>query len=205
MAKVTGPLLSLSASGTLGGILHYQPTAKGANVKRPWVQPPGTSRAQLQQQCGYAVAAQVYRVQKATVDATWAEEAERKRITPFNAYLSAFLKHWQAGAIVLANGIIRYSAVTDASVGWGYSQSGTTLTVVQPNIRSGLVVARWIKWRIGAFPDSNVGNSQKCTGLALKYELKNVLPSTNYRFRSCIITTTNLWYASGGGQFNTSA
>lgn len=205
MAKVTGPLLSLSASGSLGELLHFQPTESGANVKMPWEQPAPTSRAQIQQQTGYAVAAQVYRVQKSTVESTWAEEAEKKRITPFNAYLSAFLKHWQAGAIVLANGIIRYTATTDASVGWGYSQSGSTLTVIQPNIRSGQVIARWIKWRIGSFPDSSVGNSQKCTGQALLYTLNNVLPSTNYRFRSCIITTTHQWYASGGSTYNTPA
>lgn len=163
----------------------------------PWVQPPGTAQAQIQQQCGYAVAAQVYRVQKATVDATWAEEAEKKRITPFSAYLSAFLTNWQAGVIVLANGIIRRTATTDASVGWGVSVIGSEIYWQQPNIRPGQVVARWIKIRTGTFPDSSVGNSVKCTGKGLQYIQPSYTSGVNYRARSCVITTTHQWYATG--------
>jgi hypothetical protein len=200
MAKVTGPLLSVSASGTVGGILHYQPTRKGANVKMPWVQPPGTAQAQIQQQCGYAVAAQVYRVQKATVDATWAEEAEKKRITPFSAYLSAFLTNWQAGVIVMANGIIRENAILDGSMAWARSAIDGKIYWTQPNIQPGFVVARWIKIRIGAFPDQSTGNSIKCTGILRQYIQPAYTSGVNYRARSCVITSSHQWYTTGSTQ-----
>lgn len=169
----------------------------------PWVQPPGTSAAQIQQQCGYAVAAQVYRIQKDIVDETWAEEAAAKRITPFSAYLSEFLKHWQGGVLIMANGVIRRTATFDGSVGWGKSIIGDEIYWQQPAIRPGQVIARWIKIRIGAFPDQSVGNSVKCTGVGLQYIQPSYLPATNYRVRSCVLTNTFNWYTTASSQITT--
>jgi len=87
MARVTGPFLSISASGTVGKMLTAG-TWKGIAYMREWFKPanPRTA-AQVAQRTHFADAVASWHTQTADTKLAWKAHVEGQALTGFNAYV----------------------------------------------------------------------------------------------------------------------
>jgi hypothetical protein len=97
MAKVTGPLHSITASGSIGGTLTMLRQSM-RNIAKKKSKPGGQpSAAQLARRAAYKTAAAAWSALTTEQKAAWKPAADAAQITPFNAYMRAMLRAWQAG------------------------------------------------------------------------------------------------------------
>jgi hypothetical protein len=112
MAKLTGPLHSLSASGSIGGsltMLQQHGRAIGKKKSKPGGQ---ASAAQLARRALYQACVSGWNAYDAAQKAAWKPAADAAQITPFNAYMRASLRNggplnltiWDSGATTWDNG-----------------------------------------------------------------------------------------------------
>jgi len=95
MARVTGPFMSLDASGTLAHTLTASKW-KGRNYMRQRVIPNNPkSAAQSGVRAMMSFLSQHWAAMSAPDKATYEAAAEAKQISPFNEYVSANLLRWQ--------------------------------------------------------------------------------------------------------------
>jgi hypothetical protein len=96
MARVTGPLMSIDASGTLADTLTFAKW-KGRNYVRERVIPENPKSAE-QTGCRMMMSflAQIWYGLTAPNKATWDDMAETKQISAFNAFVGENLSRWQA-------------------------------------------------------------------------------------------------------------
>lgn len=88
MALVTAPLLSLAASGKLGGAIVFS-SWKGRQYVRSLVKPSNPkSGKQVGMRGAFKYLAQNWAGLSAANQATWEERADASVISPFNAYMS---------------------------------------------------------------------------------------------------------------------
>lgn len=95
MARVSGPLMSVGASGTFAKTLTYA-TWKGRAYVRQRVIPANPKTAlQTGIRAMFAYVAALWQSLGAPAKATWDAEATAKGISPFNAYASKNMTDWQ--------------------------------------------------------------------------------------------------------------
>ncbi len=95
MARVTGPLMSIDASGTYGKSLVFAKW-KGRNYVREHVKPSNPKTAkQIGVRSMLAFLAMSWNGLASLAKGTWTELAAQSSISPFNAFISANLKRWQ--------------------------------------------------------------------------------------------------------------
>lgn len=96
MALVTGPLMSLDASGTIGKAITFGHW-KGRHSVRTRVIPENPkSAAQTGVRSMMSFLSKAWAAIAALSKATWDDLAESKQITPFNAFVGANLTRWQS-------------------------------------------------------------------------------------------------------------
>lgn len=117
MAKVTAPLHSITASGSIGGTLTML-RAMSRNIAKKKSKPGGEpSAAQLARRAYYRQASAEWMALTPLQKATWKPAADAAQITPYNAYMSAALAAyspaagvaWDAGAAVWDGGTAVWS------------------------------------------------------------------------------------------------
>ena len=117
MAKVKGPLMSVSASGSIANTLTML-RASARNIAKKKSQPGSPpSAAQLARRAFYRQAANDWSALDANAKAAWKPAADARQVTPFNAYMSARLAEfspaagvaWDGGAAVWDNGAAVWS------------------------------------------------------------------------------------------------
>lgn len=87
MARVTGPFLSISASGTVGKILTAG-TWKGIQYMREWFRPANPrTPAQVTQRGFFATAVAMWHAEDAATHLLWKTYVEGQALTGFNAYV----------------------------------------------------------------------------------------------------------------------
>jgi len=92
MAKVTSPLLSLSATGAFGKKIIFQKTAAGHTAKQ-WAEPSGQpSAAQLARRITYQDACAAWQALTSEEKSIWDLTGAARKITGFNAFLSDALQ-----------------------------------------------------------------------------------------------------------------
>jgi hypothetical protein len=92
MAKVTAPLHSLTASGSIGNTLTML-RALSRNIAKKKSKPGGTpSAAQLARRAYYRQASADWMALTNLQKAAWKPAADAAQITPFNAFMRAALK-----------------------------------------------------------------------------------------------------------------
>ncbi len=95
MVKLNGPVMSLTASGSLGGALVYA-TWKGRAYARTLVTPSNPkSGGQTGVRAMFAFLAQQWDGLGAPAKASWQILADQTTISPFNAFMSANQKRWR--------------------------------------------------------------------------------------------------------------
>lgn len=117
MAKVTAPLHSVTASGSIGGTLTML-RAMSRNIAKKKSKPGGApSAAQLARRAYYRQAAANWSALSAPEKAAWKPAADAAQITPYNAYISSALAAyspaagaaWDGGAAVWDSGAAVWS------------------------------------------------------------------------------------------------
>lgn len=97
MAKVTAPLMSISASGSIGQTLTMLKQMH-RNIAKKKGKPGGQpSAAQLARRAFYAQAAADWSALNPAQKLAWKPAADAAQITPFNAYMRAALNAYQPG------------------------------------------------------------------------------------------------------------
>jgi len=92
MVRVVGPLMSQSASGTVGKDIEFRSTKHGPVITRQ--HRPGSintsepSPAQLEQRAKFSAAASQWQLLTALQRQNYNDEAQQSRITGWNLYLS---------------------------------------------------------------------------------------------------------------------
>lgn len=95
MARVSGPLMSVAASGTYAKTLVFS-TWKGRPYVRERVTPSNPKSAkQTGVRAMMAYLAKIWATIKATAETSWDAAATAASDSPFNAYIAANLKNWQ--------------------------------------------------------------------------------------------------------------
>jgi len=104
MAKVTAPLHSMTASGSIGGTLTML-RALSRNIAKKKSKPSGApSQAQIERRAYYRQASADWMALTPLEKAAWKPAADAKQITPYNAYMSAALAQYLPGAGVAWDG-----------------------------------------------------------------------------------------------------
>ncbi|MCJ7753195.1 MAG: hypothetical protein MUP13_01380 [Thermoanaerobaculales bacterium] len=154
MVKVTGPALSMEASGSLGGVMVFSKW-KGRPYVRSLVVPSNPkSGGQVGMRAMFSFLAKSWATLTAPNQATWEDRAEQLVVSEFNAFMSYNQFRWRnftapskeepaaavetpatVGALSLAVGVRSITvtqAITTASDGWGIlffrSPTGTFAT-----------------------------------------------------------------------------
>jgi hypothetical protein len=95
MARTTGPLLSLDASGSTAGAITFS-KSKGRNYVRQLVIPNNPKSAkQVGVRAMMKYLAQLWPTIAADAKASWADLAAAKNLNPFNAFTAQNLARWQ--------------------------------------------------------------------------------------------------------------
>lgn len=117
MAKVTGPLHSLTASGSIGGTLTMLRQFSN-NIAKKKSRPGGAaSAAQLARRAFYRQAAADWMALTVPQKQAWKPAGDARQVTAFNAYMSSRLAEyspatgtpWDAGAAVWDGGTAIWS------------------------------------------------------------------------------------------------
>lgn len=97
MAKLGGPLMSMTASGTVGGIITFA-TWKGRPYVRTRVIPSNPkSAAQLGVRAMMTFLSQQWAGLDPADKTTWEVAADARKVSPFNAFVSANQGFWRDG------------------------------------------------------------------------------------------------------------
>ncbi len=95
MVKLNGPAMSLSASGSLGGVLTFS-TWKGRAYARRLVRPANPkSGGQVGVRSLFKFISQNWAAISAGSKASWETRADQKIISPFNAYMGFNQSRWR--------------------------------------------------------------------------------------------------------------
>ena len=94
MARTTGPLFSLDASGSVGGAITFSKW-KGRNYVRRRIIPSNPkSGAQVGRRAMFAFLSKAWTDLTAPEQASWQTIADQVVASPFNAYIKANMKRW---------------------------------------------------------------------------------------------------------------
>lgn len=191
MARVTGPLLSLAASGTIQNTITYA-TWKGRPYARMHVIPsnPKTA-AQVAVRAMLKFLSQGWSAIKAASESSWVAQADATKTSTFNAYISANLKRWRE-----FQGPTQISPAAEA-------KAATTITMAAPaggprNIEIGLTpTASADQWGIAIFRDTaeiTTANWNKCIAIVALDGTNQVLftdsplDAGTYHYRAAALT-----------------
>jgi len=97
MARVTGPLMSIDASGTLAGAIVFAKWRGRNYVRRHAIPANPRSPAQLAARSIIAFLGAVWKSLTAPNQATWLPGAESLKISAFNEYIRINARNWRDG------------------------------------------------------------------------------------------------------------
>jgi hypothetical protein len=192
MALVTGPAMSLDASGTIGGVMTFSKW-KGRNYIRQCVKPsnPKTA-AQTGLRAMLSFLSQAWAAIKVASSASYLEMADNDKVSTFNEYVKYNQNRWREGKGVSQS----YPAAETATAGTitlgtpAGGQRNITLTVT-PSTATGL-------WGIAIFRDTatittvNWNNCIKIietTTTAAKVYTDSPLDAGTYHYRAAFLTS----------------
>lgn len=140
MARTTGPLLSMDASGSVGNSITFAKW-KGRNYVRRYAIPANPrSTAQVSIRAAMQMYTSLYKANESEVIAAYDAIAQSLKISPFNAYTRAGLKAWKSSVLVFPDasevaigansanfGIIGVAEPRGITWSWSESVTGTPI------------------------------------------------------------------------------
>lgn len=133
MARTTGPLLSMDASGSVGNSITFAKW-KGRNYVRRYAVPANPrSIAQTSIRTAMKYYTALWKEYTAQLEADYIESAQSQKISPFNAWTRAGMKNWKSSIVLNQN-----------NLECPFGATGTNLNL------SGVAQPRGITWTFGA-------------------------------------------------------
>lgn len=110
--KLTGPMMSMSASGSIGGVLTFA-TNKGRAYARTLVKPSNPkSNLQNAVRAMFTFLSQIWKTIDPGDQASWQALADQTKISPFNAFVKSNQNSVKTGHYPQANAVASGSAVS---------------------------------------------------------------------------------------------
>ena len=97
MARVTGPLMSIDASGTLAGALVFAKWRGRNYVRRHAVPSNPRTASQVSSRAIMKFVGSDWKNVPDLDKATWEESADAKKVSPFNEYIAVNCRNWRDG------------------------------------------------------------------------------------------------------------
>jgi len=108
MAKVTSPLLSETASGTVGDLLTFSVRKSGQQVRFQRKQKDVFSERREEVRERYRAAVDAWQLLSAPEKRLYTISAKRMQLTGYNLFLSLYLKTQGAGGLVARYGLAKF-------------------------------------------------------------------------------------------------
>jgi len=126
MVKLTGPMSSLRASGTLAGLLTFSNKRGRPYMKKASRTPDLQTDKQLSYRLMFSWLANQWLVLPAPTKATWDVPAALAKVSAYNAYIGANTKRWlnMEGPSQTPN-VDDASSISVREIGWGNYANGT--------------------------------------------------------------------------------
>lgn len=146
MAKITGPLMSLDASGSVASTITFSKW-KGRNYVRQTVTPSNPKTpGQTANRAMFGFLASAWKNLGATPQGSWEDAAKQLNASPFNAYSQRNQKNWTQNVTPQENAVVTPGAgpgtVTSLTAAGGVRQITLTLTPNVANDNWGVIVYR---------------------------------------------------------------
>lgn len=196
MARTTGPLLSMDASGSVGNALTFGKW-KGRNYVRRWAVPSNPrSTGQVSIRSAMQLYTSIYKANESAVIAAFTTVGEGLKISPFNAYIRAALKAWKSSILIEPDG----TEVTGVSTDPDVTLTGTA----QPRGISWSwadvdVPALWgsvLLMREGSSPGTTTAYAVFGSAAAESFVATGLLPATSYTARVLMFAQDGVIYSN---------
>lgn len=203
MARTTGPLLSMDASGTVGGSIVFSKWKGRSYVRKHVVPHNPQTPLQVGVRAGMAFCSKWSASDPTTTKAIWTTAANNAKISPTNAFVKAFMSTWRLGLIYPLNGIYP-AAVDTGALTTGVATSrprsiDLTWTITAPDVRVGYFVYRGLSAGfvpslsncVGqAFSQTVFSDTNLAIGVPVYYRVAGVNAAGAYRLYSNVMTGT---------------
>jgi len=184
MAKVTGPLLSFTASGTVGGVQTYSKW-RGIDYVRTRVTPANPNTAnQVKTRSVFTWLMAVYKLMAADLQAPWKAYSTGQKFTDRNAFVKSDLPALRAG--VDLTGFIASPSTGGAPAFTNFAAVGgagsVTVTADDPVLPTGWAVSKFIAGAIVNDDPHTSTNYTSYTGsdAASPYSVALAVPAGTY-------------------------
>lgn len=180
MARTTGPLLSMDASGSVGNSITFAKW-KGRNYVRRYAIPANPrSTAQTSIRAAMQLYTALYKANESEVIAAFDAQAQSLKVSPFNAYTKAGLKAWKSSVLVFPDA----SEVAMGSTSASFSLLGTAeprgITWQWSESVSGTPIAWILTVREAADPGVSTQHAIFGTAAATSFLQTGLKPATDY-------------------------
>lgn len=194
MARTTGPLLSMDASGSVGNSITFAKW-KGRNYVRRYAIP---SNPKTTGQTSIRTAMQfytsIYKANTSAVEAAFEAEAQSKKISPFNAFISAAMKAWKSSVMLEPDGTEIGSWTSSANITLAGTAQPRGITWSWAESESTSPVAWLLLVRAGADPGSTTQYAVFGSASAASYLLSGLEGSTSYQARVAFLGVDGVFY-----------
>lgn len=187
MARTTGPLLSMDASGSVGNALTFAKW-KGRNYVRRYAVPSNPqSTGQESIRAGMALYTAIYKNQTANVTSAFQSKADSEKYSVINAYVGTGLNSWKSSILILANGAERGTWTSSGSVSVTGSAQQRGITWTWTESLTGTQVGAILLVREAADPGSTTQYAVHGTSSGTSYLLTGLDAATSYQARIVVI------------------
>jgi len=187
MARTTGPLLSMDASGSVGNALTFAKW-KGRNYVRRYAVPSNPqSTGQESIRSGMALYTAVYKNQTANVTSAFQAKAESEKYSVINAFISSGLNAWKSSILILANGAERGTWTSSGSVSVTGSAQQRGITWSWTESLTGTQTGAILLVRKAADPGTTTQYAVHGTASGTSYLLTGLDAATSYQARIVVI------------------
>lgn len=180
MARTTGPLLSMDASGSVGNSITFAKW-KGRNYVRRYAIPANPrSTAQISIRAAMQLYTSLYKANESEVIAAYDTIAQSLKISPFNAYTRAGLKAWKSSVLVFPDGDEVAMSTSSANFGLLGTAEPRGITWQWSETLSGTPIGWLLTVREAADPGIATQYAVFGSASATSYMQTGLKPATDY-------------------------
>lgn len=194
MARTTGPLLSMDASGSVGNSLTFAKW-KGRNYVRRYAIPANPkSIGQTSIRTAMQYYTSMYKANTAAVEAAFADIAQSQKLSPFNAFISAAMKAWKSSVMLEPDGteVGSWSSTANITLSGTAQPRGITWTWSETEATS--AVAWLLLVRAAADPGTTTSYAVFGSATALSHLQTGLEGATSYQARVGFMGADGVFY-----------
>ena len=194
MARTTGPLLSMDASGSVGNSITFAKW-KGRNYVRRYAIPanPKTT-GQISIRTAMQFYTSMYKANSAAVDAAFETEAQSLKISPFNAFIKSAMKAWKSSVIIEPDGTEIGSWSSSANITLAGTAQPRGITWAWSESEGTSPVAWLLLVKEAADPGTTTQFAVFGAASALSYLQAGLLGATTYHARVAFLGVDGTFY-----------